>query len=49
MPETFLIVEEFSEIQLKMYTGIHVKHQPFLSDFNETFVFFDRFSIYNPI
>jgi len=26
-----------------MYTGIHVKYPPFLSDFNETYVFLTDF------
>jgi len=43
MSETFLIPKKFSEIQLKMCTGIHVKYQPFLSDFNKTYVFLTDF------
>jgi hypothetical protein len=27
-----------------MYTGLHVKYPLFLSDINETWIFFDRFS-----
>ena len=48
MSETFLILEEFREIQLKMFIGIHVKYQRFLSDFNKLY-FFDRFSKHIPI
>jgi hypothetical protein len=43
MSETFLIPEEFSEAQLKLYICVHVKYQPFLPDFNETNVFLRDF------
>jgi hypothetical protein len=50
--ETFLIPRiKLREIRSKMYIGLHVKYQPFFSDFNETWNFLDRFSkntqIYN--
>jgi len=31
--------KKFSEILLKMYIGLHVKYRLFLSDFNETWIF----------
>ena len=35
----FLLQEELSEIWSKMYVGLHVKCQLFLSDSNETWIF----------
>jgi hypothetical protein len=32
-----------------MYVGRHVQHPLFLSDFNETWIFLDRFSKYTKI
>ena len=39
----FSFQEEFSEILLNMYTGLHVKYPSFLSDFNETSILLDSF------
>ena len=35
--------EEVSEIWSKMYIGLHVKYPLFLSDFNETWIFWTDF------
>ena len=40
----FSFYEELREILSKLYIGLHVKFPVFLSDFNETSIFFDRFS-----
>jgi len=40
----FSSYEETSEILSKMYIGIHVKHPLFLSDINETWIFFRQIS-----
>ena len=45
LPETFLILRRnVRDIIKKMYIGLHVQYRLLLSDFNETWIFFDRFS-----
>jgi hypothetical protein len=39
----FWLWEEFKEILSQMYTGLHVKYPLFLSDFNETWIFWADF------
>jgi hypothetical protein len=39
LSETFSFQEEFSEIWLQMYIGLHVKYPLFLSDCNENWIF----------
>ena len=36
LSETFLILRRKERDMTKMYIGLHVKYQLFLSDFNET-------------
>jgi hypothetical protein len=47
--ETLLILEEMSEIWLKMYIGLLAKYQSFLSDFNATWIFWHNFYKYSNI
>jgi len=44
LSEISFILEELSEILLKMYIGLHVKCPVFLSDFHETWIFSTIFS-----
>jgi len=39
----FSLLEEMSEIWEKIYVGLHVKYPLFLSDFNETWIFWTVF------
>jgi len=39
LSETFLILRKIQHIIIITYTGLHVKHLSFLSDFNETEIF----------
>ena len=41
--------EEFSEILLKMYIGLHAKYPLFLSAFKQTWIFLNKFSENPPI
>jgi hypothetical protein len=45
----FSFLDELSEIQRKIYIGLQVKYRLFLSDFNETQNFIDRFWKNTPI
>jgi hypothetical protein len=40
----FSFQEELNKICSKMYSGLHVRYPSFLSDFNESCKFLDRFS-----
>ena len=42
--QNFSLQEEMSKICSKMCSGLHVKYPSFLSDFNESCKFLDRFS-----
>ena len=39
-----LILRRSERDRLKMYIGLHVKYPLFLSDFNDTWIFLDKFS-----
>jgi hypothetical protein len=44
LSETFFILRKNEQNMIKKSVGLHIKYPLFLSDFNETWIFLDRFS-----